>query len=114
MCYNFWCVVEVYYSSIKHHKSKRIVELKERKILEILKNNFGQFYKLNSQLHTSYGLKINFKLVYNFISITTFMNTTFLYCKYAILNLSNFFLVGNTSVLLAMTDYYFMYSLLPG
>ena len=39
--------VEVYYSSIKHHKLKRRVELKERKILEILKNHFGQFHKLN-------------------------------------------------------------------
>ena len=46
-------------SSIKHHKLKRRVELKERKILEILKNHFGQFYKFNNdnQIHTSYGLK---------------------------------------------------------
>ena len=32
--------VEVYYFFIKHHKLKRRVELKERKILEILKNQF--------------------------------------------------------------------------
>ena len=37
----FGVEVEVYYSSIKHHKLKRRVELKERKILEILKNHFG-------------------------------------------------------------------------
>ena len=53
-------------------KLKRRVELKERKISKILKlkNHFGQFYKLNndnSQLHTSYGLKITFKVMYNFI-----------------------------------------------
>ena len=73
----------VYYSFIKHHKLKRRVELKERKILEILKNYFAQFYNLindNCQLHTSYGLKIIFKLMYYFISTTTFMETTFLYC----------------------------------
>ena len=40
--------MKVYYSSIKHHKLKRRVELKERKILEILKNHFGQFHKLNN------------------------------------------------------------------
>ena len=41
----------------KHNKLKRRVEVKDRKIVEILKNHFGQFYKLkkdNSQLHTSY------------------------------------------------------------
>ena len=52
--------MEVYYSSIKHHKLNRRVELKERKIMEILKNYFEQFHKLNndnSQFHTtSYGL----------------------------------------------------------
>ena len=56
----FGVEVEVYYSSIKQHKLKRRVELKERKILEILKNHLGQFYELNndnSQLHTAnYGL----------------------------------------------------------
>ena len=41
------CTVAVYYSSIKHHKLKRIVELKEREVLEILKNHFGKFYKFN-------------------------------------------------------------------
>ena len=29
---------------------KRRVELKERKILEILKNHFGQFHKLNNDI----------------------------------------------------------------
>ena len=73
--------VEVYNSSIKHHKLKRRVELKERKILEILKNHFGQFHKLkndNSQLlNTSYGLLNLCKLSF---TITTLMNNTFL-CK---------------------------------
>ena len=36
--------MEVYYSSIKHDNLKRRVELK---ILEILKNHFEQFYKMN-------------------------------------------------------------------
>ena len=36
-CHNFWCVSGSLYSSIKHHKLKRRVELKERKILEILR-----------------------------------------------------------------------------
>ena len=51
----FGVEVEVYYSSIKHHKLKRRVELKERKTSDILKDHFGQFYKLtndDSQLHT--------------------------------------------------------------
>ena len=64
-------------SSIKHYKLKRRVELKERKILEILKNPFGQFYKLNndnSQLHISYSLKITFKLMYNFISTSYYVH----------------------------------------
>ena len=84
--------MEVYYSSIKHHKFKRRVELKESKILEI--NHFGQFHKYdNSQLHTtSYGLS-------NLCTIsllTTFMNTTLLYCKYDILNLSNSYILQLT------------------
>ena len=62
-----------------HHTLRR-VELKQRKVLEILKNYFGQFHKLNddnSQLHTtSYGLSnLN-----NFISITTFMMNTIHSC----------------------------------
>ena len=41
---NIWCVVAVYY----YHKLKRRVELKERKIFEILKNIFGLlFYIFN-------------------------------------------------------------------
>ena len=39
-----------------HAQVERRVELKERKILKILKNHFGQFHKLNndnSQLHTT-------------------------------------------------------------
>ena len=68
----------VYNSSIKHHKLKRRVELKERKILEILKNLLGQFYILNTDLHTGYGgLKNTFKFTYNFI----YMDTTFLLCR---------------------------------
>ena len=45
--------------------------------MEILKNHFGQFYKFNddNQLHSSYGLK---NVKYNFISITTFMETNIL------------------------------------
>ena len=39
----FWCIVVVFYS----HKLKRKVEL-NGKILEILKNLFGQFYQLNN------------------------------------------------------------------
>ena len=92
-CYNFWCVSGSLYSSIKHHKLKRRVELKERKILEIIKNHFGQFHKLNNdnrQLHTT---SCDLSNLYNFISITTFLNTTFLCCKYAILNLSNSFIL---------------------
>ena len=38
---NFWCVSGSLLFSIEHHKLKRRVELKERKILEILKNHFG-------------------------------------------------------------------------
>ena len=53
----------VCYSSIKHHKLKRRVELKEREELDILKNNFNLSYQKN---------------MYNFISITTFMVTTLL------------------------------------
>ena len=70
------------------------VELKERKILEILKNHFGQFHKLNndnSRLHTtSCGLSNLWTISF---SVTMFMNTTFLYCKYAILNLSNSYIL---------------------
>ena len=36
-------VWRVYYSSIKHHKLKRRVELKNRKRLEILKNQYINF-----------------------------------------------------------------------
>ena len=65
------------------------MELKERKILEILDNHFGQFHKSNndnSQLHiTSYGLT-------NFCTISFLLQTT-----------AVFFLVRNTSVLLTMT-----------
>ena len=74
--------MEVYYSSIKHHKLKRRVELKERKTLEILKNHFGQFHKLNMII-------VNFILlamVFQAYVHTTFMNTTFLYCKNVILS----------------------------
>ena len=66
---------------MKHHKLNRRVELKEREILEILKNLFGQFYKLtndNNQLHTSYEIRSN--LLYNFVSITTFTEIILLYC----------------------------------
>ena len=65
--------VDVYYSSIKHHKLKMRVELKERKIFEILKNHFGrQFHKLNND--NSYFILLAMVLIYNFIPITTFMN----------------------------------------
>ena len=73
--------------------------------MEIL-NHFGQLYKLNndnSQLHYIYVLS-NLSAIS--FSITTFMNTTFLYCKYTILNLSNsYILSSNTSVLLTITYY---------
>ena len=52
----------------KHHKLKRRVELKERKILEILKNHFRQFYKVNDDNNNNYGLKNMFKLMYCFVS----------------------------------------------
>ena len=49
---------------------------------------------LDSQLHTtSYGLSNLF------ISITMFMNTTFLYCIYAILNLSNSYILTSLKYL---------------
>ena len=57
----------VYYSSIKHFKSKRRVKLE---ILEILKNHFT--------IIDNFILSWSFKLMYNFISINTFMNTTLL------------------------------------
>ena len=49
------CIVAVYISSIKPQAEKES-GAKDRKILEILKNHFGQFYKLNtnSQQSTSY------------------------------------------------------------
>ena len=50
-----------YYSSIKHHKLKRRVELKERKILEILKNHFGPFFKSKNN-------NINFILAMLYVS----------------------------------------------
>ena len=66
------------------------MELKERKILEILKNHFGQFHKLNndnSQLRaTSYGPS-------NLCAISFLLNTTFSYRKYVILNLSNSYIL---------------------
>ena len=68
----------VFYSSIKHHKLKRRVELKERKILEILKTILDNSND-NSRSHTKYSL------MYNFIA--------------------GFFLVGNTSPLLTMAPF---------
>ena len=78
----FWCVNG---SLLFFQQAPQIEKEKERKILEILKNHLGQFHKLNNynrQLHTiSYCLSN--------ISITKFMNSTSLCCKYAIVNLSN-------------------------
>ena len=57
------------------------MELKERKILEIHKNHFGQFYKLdndNNQCHVSYGLKNTLKLF--FVEFHFNMKTTYMYC----------------------------------
>ena len=61
ICYNFCCIVAVCYSSIKHHKLKRRVELKERKRLEILKYHFKFINCLLAMVWK--------KLMYNFISI---------------------------------------------
>ena len=35
---------------MKHHKLRRKVEPKVRKILNTIKNHFGQFYKLNNDI----------------------------------------------------------------
>ena len=58
--------MKVYYSSIKHRKLKRRVELKERKVLEILKNHFGQFHKLNNDNDNSILLAVVFQTYVQF------------------------------------------------
>ena len=57
----------VYYSSIKWHKLKMRVELKERKILDSQQPLWTIPYIDNSQLHTSYGLSnyVQFHLYYH-------------------------------------------------
>ena len=60
--------------------SPRVEKESERKMLEILKNHFRQFYKLSDDipLHTKAGLENYFKLMYHFITMV--VETNFFFC----------------------------------
>ena len=60
-------------SSIKHHKLKRRMELKERNIWKILKNHIGQFHL--RKLHTSYG-----GLIITYVQFTSILHSWKLLC----------------------------------
>ena len=51
-CYNFWCVsgILLFFHQTPQVEKESGVEFKERKILDILKNYFGQFHKLNIRI----------------------------------------------------------------
>ena len=87
--YYFWCVRSLLF----FHQTPQVeMELKERKILEILKNHFGQFHKLNndnSQLHTTRAVVFQTYVQFHFY----YHMNTFLYCKFVILNLSNSYIL---------------------